>query len=180
MKKTILAGILVMSMLMLPGCSIVSTLIDSLKGEPKTIESSDGLFTLVIPADWKQASQGELNDVADLEAMNESKEMYFVALMENKADFDLDLEEYRDLVVEYNEGNYGSSFGEPTETLVNGKKAYSYEYYVTSEDGIKTYMRLFIVDTGNYYGQLYAWTLKSMESENKDVIDTISDTFQEK
>jgi hypothetical protein len=180
MKKIIVAGILAMSVLMLPGCDLISSITDSLKGEPKQIDSADGLFTMEIPADWEQPAEGELNEVASLEAMKGADELYFMAIMESKEDFDLGLEEYRDLAVDYNEGNYGSSFGEPTKTDVNGNDAYSYEFYVTSPDGIKMYMRLFVVDTGNYYGQLYAWTLKSMESENKDVIDTIADTFQEK
>ena len=180
MKKIILAGVLVMSMLLLPGCSFITELIDSMNGEPKTIESSDGVFTMVIPAGWEQPKQGTLNQAASIEAMNASKELYFTAIMENKADYDCSLEDYRDYVVDLNEDVFRTRFGEPTKTFVNGNDAYSYVFELTSDDGIKTYTRLFIVDTGNYFGQLYSWTIKSMETENKDIVDTISDTFQEK
>lgn len=185
MKKVFLAFVLVLSMSLLPGCSIISSVMDVLAeasakdAEPELIKSASGPFSIEIPAGWEQPKEGDLNEAANLEAMDSSKELYFMSIMENKADFDLDLVGYRDFVVEYNEEVYGTSFGDPVKTKVGNYDAYAYEFHATSPDGINTYMRLFVIETENYFGQLYTWTLKSMEAENKEVLGSMVNTFKE-
>jgi hypothetical protein len=143
------------------------------------IESTDGLFAMEIPSGWIQSEEGTLNALSCLEAMNSSGEMYFAAIMEKKTDFDLDLTGYRDLVVSYNEGLSGSSFGDATPTQVGKYSAFSYEFDAASPDGIDMYMRLFVIETENYYGQLYSWTQKSLEAENWEALGSIGNSFVE-
>ena len=185
MKKFLLAGVLILSISLVAGCSSMSSILNNIEKAasketaPVHIESADGVFSLEMPSSWEQPKAGTLNDVASLEAMNGAKEMYFMAIMEPKADFDMDLEGYRDVVVNYNQDAYGASFGDPVSTTVGGYDAYSYEFHVTSSDNINMYMRLSVIETDNYYGQLYTWTLKSMEDDNKATLTSIIETFKE-
>jgi hypothetical protein len=147
--------------------------------EPERIESADGLFSMEIPYGWESTEAGTLNALSCLEALDMRRELYFAAIMEKKAEFNLDLAGYRDLVVSYNEGLSGSSFGEPSATNVGAYEAFSYEFYSTTPDGVHLFMILYVFETESYYGQLYSWTERTMEMEYKEELENISQTFVE-
>lgn len=147
--------------------------------EPERIESVDGLFAMELPYGWESTEAGTLNALSCLEALDIRRELYFAAIMEKKADFDLDLVGYRDRIVTYNEGLSGSSFGEPTATTVGEYEAYSYEFYSTTPDGVNLYMILYVIETDNYFGQLYSWTERTMEMDYKEELGNVVHTFTE-
>lgn len=174
MKKKLL---LILTILLLVGCGKkeVNNTTDNLI----TIKSYDEKFEVTAPDDWTNTlERGELNEAADLEIYNKTDHKYFVALMESKEDITWNFEEYKKFVIEQNEKVYDTTFEEINETTINGKKA-NYIEFKTTEGNTNIYMRIYLIETDNYYGQLFIWTVYSKRNDLNQEFNKIVESFKE-
>jgi len=162
---------------LLSGCSLLTSKGDK-KAEEALAVSDNAPFGVKLLDGWKITPQGELNGDSDLEAVNNDEAMFFLAMMEKKEDLAIDLEEYRDIVVDMNESSYGVPLSEAKATKVGSYDAYVNEFDISS-DNLNTHMWLFSVETDNYYGQLFAWTLESQVKNSKGELMDIVNSFRE-
>lgn len=177
MKRFIGVIFISISVMVMSGC-IFDIFKDASQSDPVIAKSENAPFQVEIPDGWEIAEPGELNEEADLEVMNEDESMYFIAIMEDKRDLDVDLESYRDLIVQMNEESYEASFNESVATKVGEYDAYLNEFEIT-EDNLKYHIWLFSFETDHYFGQLFTWTLVSQSEENEAEILDIVNSFEE-
>lgn len=179
MKKIISLLLIGITLTFLPGCSQISETVDSIsKSEPVITKSESGIFQVELLDGWKMPTKGELNEQADLEATKLTADSYFMAMMEKKSDYTLDLAGYSDLVLNTNAKAYGVTPGEFIPTKVGNYNAYLSEFTAVSES-IKCHMWIYAIETETYYGQLFVWTTESKVDQNKDELMKIINSFKE-
>ena len=179
MKKLISLLLMCITFTLLPGCSSVSeTLSDLSQSEPVVAKSDDGVFQVELPSGWKTTAKHELNDEDNLGATKSSNDSYFMALMEKKSDFSLDLAGYKDIVVTSNAEAYKVNLDSSTPIKIGAYNGYVNEFTTTFES-INCHMWIYVIETVNYYGQLFLWTKESEAAENKDEFLKIVNSFKE-
>ena len=99
MKK--LLGLMLCTILILTGCSKANT-----NSNKITYNSYNDIFSVEAVNGWQQVEQGTLNSLADIELADLKNDKYFVALMENKADFEWSYEEYMNNTIASNASTY--------------------------------------------------------------------------
>ena len=64
----------------------------------------------------------------------------------------------------------------------DGEKKFSYVEFKSSapSSSINLYMHIYIVETQNYYGRLFAWTNYSQRNNYKEEFNNMVKTFKEK
>jgi len=146
-----------------------------------TVKSENGLFSVTFPdANWgKNSGEETMNEESDLEACNERKNSYCMALMENKSDFSCTYDEYADVIIENLETGYGVDIGDAKVVDLGNGKMWKSSTFEASVDSINIYMKAYIVETENYYGQLLIWSAKSGQEYIDDISDDIAKTFTE-
>lgn len=143
------------------------------------IKSGDGNFYIAAPGDYLSASPGELNASANLEAYNKDKSACVIAIMEEKAAFSqVDFAAFSDYVAENIKSNYGVTVSRGEDAVVDSHTARTFTFE-TSSGNAPVVMWCYTVETEHYYGQLYAWTLKSSESDYKEELLSILLSFKE-
>jgi transcription initiation factor TFIIIB Brf1 subunit/transcription initiation factor TFIIB len=146
----------------------------------QVVRSDNGDLRLTKPRGWRV--DNELNDVADIQISNETKESYLIVMSEFKSDFEesMTYEDHSALTREFmKEGlvNYREVNG-PTLVEFNMMKGVQYEI-TGSVDGIKiTYLHTTLAGM-RYFHQLIAWSLPSTYEENRPVFDKILQSFYE-
>ena len=171
-----LLGFLALSVFLLTGCGLINNT------EKQTFNSYNDKFSVMVNNGWQEAERGTLNTSADIELADFKNEKFFVALMENKEDFNWTYDEYINNTIEANSNVYPGITESPKLDVKIGEYDCKYvEIKVTTEDsGINTYMQIYYVETENYYGQLLVWTLYSKKDEYKDEFVELVKTFSQK
>lgn len=173
MKKLFL---FICSLFLITGCSLFKN-----NDEIKDVEfnSYNNKFSVTASSEWKAVSnKGELNDSADIEIADKDSQKYFIALMESKEDITWDYKEYSNFILQQNSTIYDVTLDDIKTTEIDG---YNVEYveFKTQPNGINIYMRIYVVETKNYYGQILIWTKYSQREEVMDEFDKIVSTFRE-
>lgn len=168
--------LMVCSILMFSGCGVSNS------KEKQTYTSYNDKFTVMVNSGWQEAERGTLNTSADIELADFKNEKFFVALMENKEDFNWTYDEYVNNTIEANSSVYpGINDAEKNDIKIGEYNCKYVELKVTTESsGINTYMQIYYVETENYYGQLLAWTLYSQKDEYRDEFIELVKTFKQK
>ena len=173
MKKILF--IVVISMLLI-GCSQKEE-----KEENIIFKSYDEVFSIEANNDWQNVTKGELNEVANLEIANYNDNKYFMALMENKEDFDLSYDKYKEYMISDIEDKYKIQIEEKKDIKIGDYDCIYVEFKSTSENSsVNFYMQVYIVETKNYYGRLFAWTTYSQRDIYNDEFINMAKTFKEK
>lgn len=172
MKKFIL---ITLSILTLTGCSFM----DNKETKMTTFKSYDDKFQITVPSDWKKAStKGELNSAADFELYNKVAEKYFLALMESKEDIAYSFEQYKTAILAQNEKVYSTTFDEVKDIKIDEHDC-NYVEFKTQQLGTNIYMRIYVIETDNYYGQLFIWTTYSQKDKLDEEFDKIISSYKE-
>ena len=170
MKKFILV---LMSVLLLTGCS------NTTKAGSKKINSYDNKFQITVPSSWDTpTSKGNLNQAANIEIQNSEKQKYMIAITEAKADLAMDFEKYQETIFSQNEENYNTKFEEIKDININGKNC-KYVEFKTTQETTNIYMRIYAIETDNYYSQILMWTTYSQKEDVQKEFDKIISSFKE-
>ena len=179
MKK--IMGILILSLIIITGCVLNNKTTKSNNIDKIIYNSYDEVFSIEANYGWQNVKKGELNKLANLEIVDYERNKYFMALMEKKEDFKLSYNEYRDYMLKDIEKTYEIKTEEKKEIEV-GEKKFSYVEFKSSapSSSINLYMHIYIVETQNYYGRLFAWTNYSQRNNYKEEFNNMVKTFKEK
>lgn len=180
MKKLITLLVVCLTFTLLSGCTKVADTVTSITNpEPTVIKSEDGIFQAEVPFGWEAEKKGELNAKAQLEISNTTDDSYFMALMEKKSDFNMDLDGFSKLVIDSNAKAYKvATTPKLVKTTVGQYNAYSAEF-TTTYNSINIHMWIYAIETDNYYGQLFVWTKDSSVTDMQDELTKIVNSFKE-
>lgn len=171
MKKFILVLICI---LVLTGCTSKST-----KTGSKKINSYDNKFQVTVPGTWTTAkNKGDLNSAASIEVQDSEKQKYMIAITEAKADLAMDFQKYQETIFSQNAKNYDTEFKDIKDININGK-ACKYVEFKTTQETANIYMRIYAVETNNYYSQILIWTTYSQKDNVQKEFDNIISSFKE-
>ncbi len=175
MKKVVA---LFCSLILMTGCSL-NLKNDNTKVEDKTFDSYNGKFQITANSNWKATSQGELNENADIEIADDDNQKYLISIMESKEDLDWDYKQYSNYILKQNAEIYETTIEEVKTTKIND---YDIDYVElkSSPNGVNIYMRIYVIETKNYYGQILIWTKYSQRNDVKEEFDKIVSSFIEK
>lgn len=139
--------------------------------------SADGKSRIEIPKDWKKLN--ELNDAAEIQAGNKTREQYLIVISENKADLsDFTLSKHhqttRNAMLQKMEN---ASASEATELSIDGKPALQDEISGTQE-GTKIVFLHTTIDSPDSYHQILAWTTKARWDKHKDRLEQVTRSFR--
>ncbi|MBX7148324.1 hypothetical protein K1X76_04510 [bacterium] len=122
-----------------------------------------------------------LNDKADIQIENVTKNLYFISLSEAKANLEksMFLEKYseltrQNLIRPLTDVRYSA----PVYKTIGGYKALQYEITAKS-DNLDIWYFHTIVETPTNYHQLISWTLKDTFSPNRTELESVIDSFKE-
>lgn len=193
-KGKAIAGIILggLSFILVPLISIVAAIVipnliaakekaDKIQSvlETKEVVSIDGISRVDIPGDWEVRT--DLNDDASIQVANARKEQYLVVLTDSKIDFDdISVEEHSQMTRQHilEKADNGQIVGEPKHFEINGQAAVQYEIH-GSVDKLKVVYLHVTVEGKEHFHQILAWTLASMLSKNKPVLESVINTFKE-
>ena len=104
-----------------------------------------------------------------------------MAIMEKKEDFELSYDEYKNYMIKDIEKTYDVTLEEPKTININDKE-FSYVEFKSSapNSSINLYMYVYIIETDNYFGRLFAWTNYSQRDKFKEEYDKMVISFKEK
>ncbi len=166
---TIICGILV-------GCSTSKE-----SNKDIVFNSYDDKFSINASFEWQNVTKGDLNEIANLEIANYDENKYFMAIMESKEDFDLSYNEYKDYMIEDIENRYKIQIDEKKNVKIGDYDCVYVEFKSSDENSsVNFYMQIYIVETKNYYGRLFAWTTYSQRDMYKDEFSQMVSSFKEK
>jgi hypothetical protein len=147
-----------------------------LAAERKEITSTDGRVRISIPGDWVELPY--LSATARVRVGNRWKEQYLVVLSEAKSDFgNVPVEKYhqimRDRILQYMTDSSGSA---PVTVTIGGYPALQNELR-GMKDGMDVAYLYAVVDTGDDYYQILAWTLQSRWDRNQGLLREVTRSF---
>jgi hypothetical protein len=146
---------------------------------PTVLTSPDGKFQLTVPDGWSKTT--DLHDKAEIQAVNKSKSMYVIVLIESKEDLakDMTLDDFTAITKKSLMSKYGSpEASTPESVLINGNDAKQYELKGT-KDAASVDLIVSTVKTPSYFTQILAWTLPSKMSDNRDTLKKVTESFRE-
>lgn len=178
-KATIAIIIIIIAIITLALIKINKTSTDT--SDNKVIYNSyDEVFSLEANPEWQNVTQGELNKLANLEIVDYNKNKFFMAIMDKKEDFALTYDEYKNYMLKDIEKTYEVSIEEQKEIEVSDKKFTYVEFKSSANTSVNLYMHVYITETNNYYGRLFAWTNYSQRDNYKDEFNEMVKSFKEK
>lgn len=144
--------------------------------QPVVITS--GKIQITAPAGWKIAT--DLNDAADLQAVDVKNKLYLIVLTDNKIDYsDMTLGKHSKTTLDILIKPLTSmTMGGPTNLRVNGNPALQYEVRGTIQ-GINVVYLHTTVETPAHFQQIVAWMAVSGYESNKVVFQRVIRSFKE-
>lgn len=173
--KKLLLGLMLCTILIFTGCSETDN-----NSNKITYNSYNDLFSVEAGNGWQQVEKGTLNSSADIELADLKNDKYFVALMENKEDFEWTYDEYIDNTIKSNASTYNFGDYEKKDIKIGDYDCKYIEFKSTGDNEVNTYIQIYYVETDNYYGQLLTWTLNSKKDEYREEFIQLVQTFKEK
>jgi hypothetical protein len=151
-------------------------------GGGQVVTSKNGDSQVRLPAHWSPL-QG-LHERATIQAGNKQREEYLIVLSESKANFADDFT-YRDYSRITREGlmkniEQPKVVGEPTELLINGRRAVRYEIHgVSAKTRLKIVYLHTTVDGEKSFHQVLTWTLPTRLAEARAALEEATNSFRE-
>lgn len=149
----------------------------------KTIYNSyDEIFSIEADDKWQNVTKGELNKLANLEIVDYDNKKYFMALMESKENFqDFSYDKYKEIMLKDIETKYKIQLEEQTDIKIGDYDCIYVEFKsAVPNSSVNFYMQIYIIETKNYYGRLFAWTTYSQRDTYKNEFVDMVKTFKEK
>jgi hypothetical protein len=141
------------------------------------VVSADGNARVHVPADWSELKN--LNDAAEIQAGNKSKEQYILVLSENKSDLAaMTLRKHHQITRDAMLKKMTNvSASEPVELTINGQSALQDEITGTQEGTNIVFLHT-TVEGDQHFHQILAWTSKSRWDEHKEKLREVTRTFR--
>lgn len=178
MKKII--GSIVIVLIIITGCSLEKKTTED-KNEQVIYNSYDEIFSIEANAGWQNVTKGELNKLANLEIVDYENNKYFMAIMEKKEDFKLSYNEYKEYMLKDIDKAYSIEKYDTKELKLKDQKITYVEFKSSAPNSsVNLFMQVYIVETKNYYGRLFAWTNYSQRNKYKEEFSEMVKTFKEK
>lgn len=98
--------------------------------------------------------------------------------MEAKEDLTWTFDEYKNEIFKQNQELYETTFTDIKEIKLNTNNA-SYVEFKTVRNNTNIYMRIYAIETTNYYGQLLIWTTYSQKDELNNEFNQMILSFKE-
>ena len=151
-------------------------------GGGQVATSKNGDSQVRLPAHWSQL-QG-LNEQATIQAGNKQREEYLIVITEPKDNFagDLTYRDYSRITRERMIKNLDDAkvVGEPTELLINGRRAVRFEIHgVLKKNRLKIVYLHTTVDGEKSFHQVLAWTMPSRLADARAILEEATGTFTE-
>jgi hypothetical protein len=150
----------------------------SQKSTDMILKSTDGQSQIILPGGWKE--HPKLNDAAQLQASNLTKNLYVVVLTESKEDFDnLSLAEHSAITRNrLLESLTAYEVKGPWNLNIKGTPAIQFEIRGLAKNFNVAYLHT-TVETAKNFHQILAWTSKSGFEKNRAELERIIDSFLE-
>lgn len=181
MKNKIFIVFLLTMLFILPGCNSLEFVEKATKQEEKVDKkyfyTYEDNFKVKVPSTWEEAKEGDLNSDADMELEGKKIEKYFMILAENKVNFD-SFEFWYDIVLRSNADSYNFESDIVKDTKINGYDT-KYAEFDTSFNGVRIYMRIYFIQSENYYSQVFMWSTMDQKEKLQDEFDEIINSFEE-
>lgn len=160
------------------GCN---TNLESLEDEKVIFSSYDDIFSIETENKWQNVTKGELNKLANLEIVDYDNNKYFMSLMESKEDFEITYDEYLNNMIKDIENKYKIQLEEIYDIKIGEYDCKYVEFKsAVQNSSVNFYMKVYIIETNNYYGRLFAWTTYSQRDIYKEEFDKMALSFKEK
>ena len=143
----------------------------------KMVRSTTNQVQVAVPRSWIR--QPKLYNDAILKIGDKSKELYLIVLSENKSDFpNLNLEKYAQKTKDSLISNLESPYTAVRRNLIiHDNSAIQYEIRGVKVGIEVMYLHTSVEHSQNYY-QIHAWTQSSKFSDNKALLQQITQSFQ--
>ena len=145
--------------------------------ERKEIASDEGKISAIVPGTWTKLP--ELHKQASLQVGNKSKEVYMIVITDTKADLDsFTLEKHH----QQTRGRMlktmkNASATDPVSLTIDDHPALQDELTGT-EKGTNVVFLHTIVDDGDHFQQILAWTLKSRWQKHNQLLREVTASFR--
>jgi hypothetical protein len=146
--------------------------------EGQVLTSTDGQSQVSLPKGWKE--HPGLNDMAEIQAANASKNLYIIVLTESKEDFEkMTLVKHSGLTRDgLMEGLSSAEYSGPQKLTVDGKPAIQYIIRGAYDNTNIVYLHTTVEGAKNYY-QILVWTIKSGYQKNSAELQQMIEGFKE-
>ena len=142
--------------------------------------SYDNKFSIDAPVQYKEISEKHsLNAKGVIELNNEEKAAYVLVVPTSKVNLKKNFKTFRNESFKQKETFYKTKITNYEKLTIDDHDAEYGEIYYTSETGVNTYIRAYVVETDNYFVQMVLWTVADNESLVQDDFDLIASTFRE-
>jgi hypothetical protein len=140
------------------------------------IVATDKHSQITVPDDWQAMT--DLNDKAETQAGNRSKNVYVIIIADNKEDF-TSFSKYSELAIsKFMATLEAPEVKGPANVTINGNSALQYKI-MGAVNGLKvTYLYTLVEGDSDYY-QILAWTTQSKFDENEPIFQRVAQSFQE-
>jgi hypothetical protein len=147
-----------------------------LETERKEIASDDGKIKVTAPSTW--AKLPELDKQATLQVGDKSKQIYLIVVTASKADLEnITLEKYHDATRDRMfQKMKNASATEPVPLMIDGHPSMQDEISGT-EKGTNVVFLHTMIDDGEQFQQILAWTLKSRWQQQNELLREITRSF---
>ncbi len=144
--------------------------------ETKRIASPDGNRRVEVPKDWNEL--GNLNDAAEIQVGNKSREQYLIVLTESKADLTgYTLRKHHETTrAAMMQKMTDSSASEMVELTIDGHPAFQDEIAGKQENTPIVFLHT-TIESDQGYHQILAWTIKSRWKKYKGDLDQVTRSF---
>ena len=144
----------------------------------KLLTSVDGKFRISLPAGWVE--DRTLHKNAPLQGADRSNKCFIIILPENKEDLSQVTIQKESELTRMNliKSKTNVTVSEPATLTINGHTGLQYEIKATLDNVNLVYLHT-IVETGKYYYQIVAWSLRSMYEDNRKKMMDIIQSFEE-
>lgn len=180
MKKFVIPGsILVVILCILIG----STFAKNILNKDNVMHTSyDGLFTIETDDTWQSVVKSTLHKAANIELANYDTNKYLMALIDKKADLNnIKYEDYTTRMISDIEKTYKIKIEQKNKIRINGKETMYVEFKsTTTNENINFYMKVYMIETKNYYARLFTWTTFGQQDFYKKEFDEIAKKFRER
>jgi hypothetical protein len=141
------------------------------------VASADGNTRVQVPENWSKLK--DLNDAAEIQAGNRSKDQYILVLSENKADLAaITLRKHHQITRDAMLKKMTNvSASEPVDLTINGQPALQDEITGTQEGTNIVFLHT-TVEGDKHFHQILAWTSKSRWDEYKEKLREVTRTFR--
>lgn len=147
----------------------------------KTNTSYDEKFTIDAPDTYVQVEEkNSLNKKGIIELNDPDKSSYILLVTTSKVNLNKDFNTFKTESFAQKESFYKTKITNYEKVTIDNHDAEYGEIYYTNSTGINIYIRVYVVESDNYFSQLVMWTVADNEKVVAEEYDKIASSLREK